>query len=177
MPWFIDSDNVVKVKELRDAETETYINDATVTGILYKLPALHPDALNTTVNIGGGLIGILCENHGMSVGDTVRVEHTINYDGEHVLQIGTTLNMIAITASYVVETFTGEEFLYPAIVGTVSSPILFSYVTDSNGDYVGKVPRTAAFFQDERYMMCIKEVSGLEQVLAKIIDTASFQGL
>ena len=113
----------------------------------------------------------------MSVGDTVRVEHTINYDTEYVLQTGTTINMIAFTATYALETFSGEEFVYEAIVGTVSVPISFTYTSGSDGDYVGKIPKTTMFFQDESYVICIKEVSGQEQVLAKIIDIAGFLGL
>jgi len=138
---------------------------------------MNPDAANTAVNIGSGLVGINVATHGLSVGDTIRIEDTINYNGEYVLQTGTTLNMLAITATYGVETFTGEEHIYEAIAGTVTIPRPFHYVTASNGNYVCKVPRTTMFFLDESYVMCIKEVSGLEQVLAKIVDIAGFLGI
>ena len=141
------------------------------------MPALVPDTANATVDVGSGLVGINIASHGLSVGDTIRVENTINYDTEYILQTGTTVNMVVFTASYVLETFTGDEFVYEALVGTATVPIDFNYVSGSDGDYVGKVPKTTLFFQDERYVMCIKEVSGSEQVLGKIIDTAGFLGL
>jgi len=175
--WYIETDNIIKVDGLRSAETGVFVNDATVTGILYKLPALNPNAGAAASNIGSGLCGITCTVHGLSVGDTIRIENTINYDGEYVLQSGTTINLLVFTATYVAETFTGEEFIYEAIAGTVTVPIPFNYVTASDGDYVGKIPRTTAFFQDARYVICIKEVSGLEQVLAKVIDVAGFLGI
>jgi len=174
--WYIETDNVVKILGLRDAETETYINDATVTGIVYKLPALNP-SVAAAANMGSGLVGITVTDHGLTVGDTIRIEDTVNYDTEYVLQIGTTTDILAITATYIAETFTGEEHIYEAIAGTVTVPIAFHYVTASNGDYVCKVPRTTMFFQDESYVMCVKEVSGLEQVLAKIVDIAGFFGI
>ena len=131
--WFIDTDNIVKIVGLRDAETETYINNATVTGMLYKLPTLNPDAANIVINIGSGLVGINVTSHGLHVGDTIRIENTINYDAEHILKTGTTINMLVFTAPYIVEIFSGEEFIYEAIVGTVTAPIPFHYVTASNG--------------------------------------------
>lgn len=175
--FYIDTDNIVKVVGLRDAETREFINGATVTGIVYKLPALNPDAGNAAVNVGVGLVGIICAGHGLDIGDCARIERTLNYNDEYVLQAGTNINMLVISASYVYEVFDGSEYIYPAFVGTIAVPIPFHHVTGSDGDYVGKVPYDAGFIQDESYVICIKEASGLEQVLAKIVDIAGFLGL
>lgn len=175
--WFIDTDNVIKIVGLRNVETLEYINDATVTGIVYKLPASSPDVGGVATDLGSGKVGIPCAEHGFSVGDTIRIESTVNYNGEFVLRVETTPSVLAIGAAYVAETFSGLEHIYPAIAGTVSSPLVLGYITGSDGDYVGKVVRTTPFFQGRSYVMCIKEVSGLEQVFAKITDVAGFQGL
>lgn len=152
------------------------MNDATVTGIVYKLPALNPDAGNAAVNLITS-VGILCTGHGMTVGDSIRIERTKNYNGEYILQAGTNINMLVIAAGYVYEVFTGNEFIYEAVVGDMVAPVDFQYVSASDGDYVGKIPKDSPFLQDLEYVMCIKEVSGQEQVLAKIVSQAGFIGL
>jgi len=174
--WYIDTDNVIRVVGLRNVVTFDYVNDATVTGILYELPALHPDAA-AAVDKTAGKVGIPCTGHEQVAGDSIRLERTQNYNGAFVLQAGTTANELVITATYAAETFTGEEFIYCAIVGTAAVPITFDYEFGSDGNYVGKVPYTTPLLQEESYMMCIKEVSGSEQVLAKIIYRAGFQGM
>ena len=174
--WYIDTDNVIRVVGLRNVVTSAYVNDATVTGILYELPALHPNAA-VAVDKGAGKVGIPCEAHNQVAGDSIRLERTISYNGAFVLDAGTTVDELVIVTTYVAETFTGEEFIYCAIVGTAAVPITFTYEYGSNGNYVGKIPYTTPLLQDESYMMCIKEVSGSEQVLAKIIYRAGFQGM
>jgi len=175
--WYVDTDNVIRVVGLRNVITSAYVNNATVTGILYKLPTLNPDAAAVTDETAGK-VGIPCTGHTLVNGETVRLEHFSNYNGTYTLQAGSTgTGKLIITATYVVETLTGEEFVYSAIVGTAAVPITFSYEYASNGNYVGKIPYTTTLLQGERYMMCIKEVSGSEQVLAKIIAVAGFQGM
>lgn len=175
--WYLDTDNVIRIVGLRNVVTGAYVNNATVTGILYKLPAISPDAA-AVVNKGDATtVGIPCTGHGLSEGDTVRLERFQNYNGIFDLHADTTVNELVITAVYAAEVLTGEEFIYCAIVGTTSVPITFSFEFGSNGNYVGKFPYTTPLLQGESYMMCIKEVSGTEQVLAKIIYEAGFQGM
>ena len=174
--WYVDTDNVIRVVGLRNVVTGAYVNNATVTGRLYQLPALHPDAA-AAVNRGSGVVGIPCTGHGLAIGTTVRLERSINYSSVFVLHADTTVNELAITATFAAETFTGDEFIYKAIVGTVAVPITFSYEYESDGNYVGKFPYTAPLLQGESYMMCVREVSGSEQVLAKIVHRAGFQGM
>lgn len=175
--WYIETDNVIRVKNLQNVESEGYVNDATVTGILYQLPAFSPNVAGVAVDKGSGLVGIPITAHDLTVLGNVRFENSVNYNGDFIVQVGTSTNEVVITATYVAETFIGNELVYKGIVGTSSAPISFSYVENSNGDYVGRVPKTAALMRGVQYMMCIWEISGSEQVLAKIVEVAGFQGL
>ncbi len=176
--WYIDSDNIIRVEGLRNVVTDAYVNDATITGILYELPALNPDA-GAATDESDGKVGIPFAGHTLENGDSIRLERGSNYNGDYVLQAETTgTDILVITATFVTgSTFTGDEFIYTAIVGTADVPITFSYEDASDGNYVGKVAYTEALLQGEDYVMCIKEVSGAEQVLAKIVHTAGFHGL
>ncbi len=122
-------------------------------------------------------VGILATAHGVDILGSVRLEKFGNYAGDFIVLVGSSVNEIVVDATYVAETLTGDELIYEAIVGTVLSPIVFSYVDFSDGDYVGKIDNGTALKQGQSYMMCIWEVSGNEQVLAKIVDVAGFQGL
>lgn len=174
--FYIDTDNIVGIIGLRNVITGDWVNDATVTGILYELPALHPDAA-AVVDKGAGNVGIPCTAHGLSTGDSIRLERFENYNGVYIIQ-GITANEIVITATYEVETLTGEEFVYSAIEGTADTPIEFTYEDGSDGNYHGKIPSAdAPLLQGESYMLCIKEVSGSEVALAKVIYQAGYQGL
>jgi len=95
----------------------------------------------------------------------------------YLVNAASSANEIVVTTTYAAEIFTGNEFIYTAIHGTEVAPITFGYVANSDGDYVGKFPYTVKLLQDEDYVLCIKEVSGSEQVLAKVVDVAGFQGL
>lgn len=178
--WFIDSDNVIRINGLRNAETLEYIvNAEEITGILYELPAIHPDKDGEAQN-KDPKVWIPCKEHELKDDDNIRVERSWNYNKEYVLQTGTTdTDVLVITASYAEEKFTGEEFIYKAAVDTDGDVISigFGFVPDSNGDYVGKISYKAQFLQGESYVLCIKEKSGGEQVLVKVIHVAGFQGL
>lgn len=174
--WLIDSDNIITVTGLRNVITSAYVNNATLTGILYILPAFHPSAA-AAVDRGEGKVGIPCNGHGLSDGDSIRIERGINYNADYMVEAATSEDEIVITATYVGETFTGNEFIYEAVVGTADTPVTFSYEAYSNGNYTGKIPYTAPLVQGESYVFCLKEVSGSEQVLAKIVYDAGFQGM
>lgn len=174
--WFLDTDNIVRIEGLRNAVTLAYVNDATITGILYKLPVLSPDAA-VVVDKGAGKIGIPCAGHELSAGDSIRLERFQNYGGAFLLDADTSVDELVVVATYVAETLTGSEFIYIAIVGGVGTEIVFDYIDASDGDYVGKIPYNAPLLQDESYVLCVKTVKGVEQVLAKIIYRAGYQGL
>lgn len=54
-------------------------------------------------------VGIPCTAHGYTVGDTITIDGTTNYDGTYTVATGTTENKILIDAPYVAETFAGTE--------------------------------------------------------------------
>lgn len=174
--WLLDTDNVVRIEGLRNAVTLAYINDATIKGILYKLPVLNPSAA-VVVNRGSGLVGIPCVAHGLVSGNCIRLERFLNYTGAFILHADTSDDELVITSAFVAETLTGNELIYVAIVGEVGDEIDFNYIEDSNGDYVGKIPHDAPLIQDESYVLCVTTVKGTEQVLAKVIYRAGYQGL
>lgn len=181
--WYIDSDNIVRIEGLRNVVTGDHEDAATVKGILYELPALHPDADEVIdpapEGAADGDIGILCEDSKQAVGDSIRIERTLYFNGDYILKAGTTDNMLVITpvGDYTAEPFTGEEFIYVA-VETTPIPITFD-AEGSNGNYIGKIAYTEVLLQGELYMMCIKLVSEseAEHVLAKVVKVAGFQGL
>lgn len=177
--WYIDTDNVIKLIGLQNEDTGSYVNSGTITGIFYALPALHPDAA-VAVDKTGGKVGIPCTAHGQVEGDSIRLEGSLNYNADYALLAETSANELVITASYVAETFTGKEYVYVAIAGTVASPITFSYVSGSDGNWIGKIAYNKpapVLIQGAEYMFNILEISGGEQVLAKIVDVAGFRGL
>lgn len=163
---------------MRKAVDGSFVNDATMKGILYKLPVFNPDA-GPAVSKDGGKVGIPCTGHGLSDGDCIRLERTLNYNGAFILQAGTTgSDELVITATYVAETFTGSVFIYTAIVGKVNDEIIFTHEEEmDDGDYIGMIPHDAPLVQDEDYVLCITTVSGTEQVLAKIVYNAGYQGM
>lgn len=140
------------------------------------MPALNPDA-GPAVDKGSGLVGIPCTGHGLDAASVIRIERSQNYNTKYLVHADTTANELVITETYTAETFTGNEFIYSAIVGTIAAPITFAYEAGSDGNYIGKIPYSTALLQDESYVLCLTEVSGSEQVLAKIVGTAGFQGM
>lgn len=179
--WFLDTDNVVRIEGLRNVVTGDYINDAdTMKGILYKLPVLNPNAEAAAVNKGAGKVGIPCTGHGLSAGDTIRLERFLSqyYNGAFPLDADTTDDELVIATTHEDETFTGSEFIYVAVVGKVDDEIIFMHEEEmDDGDYVGTIPHDAPLVQDESYVLCITTVKGEEQVLAKIIYRAGYLGL
>lgn len=174
--FYIDTDNIVKITGLKDAETGAYVNKATITGIVYILPSVSPTALGAATQVGV-YTGIPCVGHGFVVGDCIRFEKTANFDGEYTVQVGTTVDIIVINKLYVHEVFDGTELMFKAVVGSVSGPITFRYIDDSDGDYVCKIPNDSPFEQDLQYMLCIKEIHTENQVFLKIVDYAGYKGL
>lgn len=174
--WYIDTDNVISIVGLRNVVSLAYVNDATITGVLYDLPALSPNVA-AAVDKSDGKVGIPCTGHGKSSGDSIRIERSINYNSDYMLETGTTVDELVITATFAAETFTGNEFIYTNAYGTKDAPITFEYTAESDGNYSGKIPYSAPLLQGEEYVLCIKEISGQEQVLAKVIQRAGFQGM
>jgi len=176
--WFIDTDNIVRIEGLRYTVTGAYVNDlTTIKGIFYKLPVVNPD-VGDVVDKGDGItVGIPFANHGLVGGDSIRLERFVNYNGDFLVHVDTTNDELVITATYVAEKLTGNEFIYVAIAGKVADEIIFTYIEESNGDYVGTIPSETPMEQDEDYVLCVKIVKDTEQVLAKITHPAGYQGM
>ena len=59
-------------------------------------------------------VGIPVTAHGLSTdgGDWITFDGTTNYDGTYITHADTSTNELVITATYVAETFTGDELVY-----------------------------------------------------------------
>ena len=135
---YISSDNLVTLSGLTDAETDSYVNDATVVMSLFSKTTKNPDA-GAAVDKGGGEVGIPCTAHGLAAGDHIRIEGSQNYNDEYTINSVST-DEIVITATYTAETFLGTEVIYVGIANGTN--ISLSYVAASDGDYTGILPDT-----------------------------------
>ena len=160
---YASSDNLITVEGVQNALTDAYVNDATV-----KLMACAEDEVldidvDAAIDEGGGKVGLPVTGHGLVTGVSIRVDGTENYNAEYTVDGDSTTDKIVVTATYVAETFTGEEKIYPSVSGTAS--ITLAYVTSSDGDYRGVLPYTAKLVAEKEYFAVISIVSGSNQVL------------
>ena len=81
---------------------------------------------------GGGTVGLPCIGHPFSIGQTVRIVGTDNYDTTEVLLSGTSENELVVTATYVAETFDGNETIMQFISGLTAG--LGRMAHDSEGN-------------------------------------------
>ena len=135
---YISSDNLVTLSDLTDAETDAYVNDATVVMSLFHKATKTPNTA-AAVDKGGGLVGIPITAHGLLAGDYVRIEGSQNYNDEYAI-VSATADEIVITATYVAETFLGTEVIYVGVKNGTN--LSLSYVAASNGIYQGVLPDT-----------------------------------
>jgi len=66
------------------------------------------DTAGVAVDKGGGLVGLPIIAHGFSSSDVIGISGSLNYNGGFTIASETT-NEIVITATYVAETFVGDE--------------------------------------------------------------------
>lgn len=158
---YIQSDNAVQVTGLKEVGAVVYINDATVVMTLCTKTAKNPNAA-AAVDKSGGLVGIPCTGHMLTGAvDRVRIQGTQNYDGEYELDATTSADELVVTATYVAETFGGEEKIYVAVRQDGSWPETLYYVADSDGDYRGDLPDSLiAVAEDGSYYLFITAISG-----------------
>lgn len=90
------------------------------------------------VDKGGGKVGLPVLRHGAAGGDYIRIEGTVNYNGEYTVDAATSTNEIVVTATYIAETMTSHESLYIGIEN--GTEISLAYEAASNGDYSGILP-------------------------------------
>ncbi len=160
---YVSSDNLITVEGVQNAITDSYISDATVNLMV----CAEDEVLNINADVGvdkgDGKVGIPVTGHSRVSGEYIRIDGTENYNAEYAVDVTSTTNEIVVTASYVAETFTGEEKIYPSVSGTAS--VTLSYITASNGNYQGVLPYTAKLVDEKEYFMIISIVSGSNQVL------------
>ncbi len=75
---------------------------------------LQLDPGGVAVNGGGGVTTLPSAGHGLSTagGEKIIVSGTDNYDGKYATTAATTTSVIAITKTFVAETFVGDEYVH-----------------------------------------------------------------
>jgi len=64
---------------------------------------------------GSGKVGLPSPGHGLAAGRQVRVDGTDSYDGVYVVDIDTSADELVIVATYVSESFDGDEIAEPVL--------------------------------------------------------------
>ncbi len=67
------------------------------------------------VNKGSGKVGLPSPGHGLAAGRQVRINGTDNYEGVYAVDIDTTADELVIAATYVAESFGGDETVEPVL--------------------------------------------------------------
>lgn len=119
--WFVDcagkdangiaTEAIPEVPEIPGSYSYTYISE---NGTIYGVPMedttlITLDVGGVAVNYGGGVVGLPYTSNPFIAGDNVRIAGTTNYNGEFVVQAGTSTSEIRILDSYAAETFDGSE--------------------------------------------------------------------
>lgn len=97
---------------------------------------IYPTPGNKSLQLAGGQqTGISISNHGLSFGDKVYINGTVNFNGVWILTSYTSSNYIALDKTYVEEDFTGLEtirFGYNIIPVREGVPATYRYVAIGN---------------------------------------------
>jgi len=136
---YISSPNVVTWSGFKDSETDTEVNDATLTMSLFNQTTKSPIAAGPAVDKGGGKVGIPCTAHGQVEDDYIRMEGSQSYNDEFAVHADTTANEIVIVATFIAESFLGTEKIY---IGVINGCNISLPYTDSPGVYRGILPHT-----------------------------------
>ena len=70
--------------------------------------AASKDLSGAAVDVGAGVVGLPCINHGLAAGWNIEIFSTDNYDGTYRVLDSSTINQINVLASYAAETFGAE---------------------------------------------------------------------
>lgn len=137
---YCDSDNLLQVTGVSDGLTGDYINDATVTAVLFE--TLVRRLSGAASDAGGGTVNLPITAHGLLDSDYIRLEGTQNYDEEYAVSSIPDTNHVIITATFAAETFTGKEEVYYAIRRTTGTwpEALAHEEGDDDGYYDGILP-------------------------------------
>jgi len=172
---YVGSDNRIAVNGLRSASApNTYINDAVVKMSVVSKTLIHLNAVGVAVNKGGGKVGLPSTEHGLSTGAIVHLEGTDNYDAIYTVDATSSNNEIVVTATYVAETFTGNEYLFVAVKN--AGNLALEYVADSDGKYLGNIPDTAKLVLDTFYYVLIHITAGADITIIRQDWKAVYNG-
>lgn len=124
------------------------------------------------VDKGEGTVGIPSLNNGLKAGDTVRIWGTINYDGTYEV-VSATSKEFVITATFVEENFTGNEYFHKAVPGAVN--ITFTPTPEEpDGNYSGILPDSLKLIELEELMLEIFITKDTSDLLSRFRCMAIF---
>jgi hypothetical protein len=176
--WWINSDNVVQINGLTDVRTSDYVNNATITGQLKDLAASQvPVSLTRITNV---TTVVTTTAHGWSTGDKVIVAgvtpSSFNVSEVAITKIDATSFTYVNTAANAAATVVGT--IVRTCIGAV---VTFVYLTDSDGDYSGKLPYTITVGlvagNNYTFEVTVAVVGDGEQVFLTIYDNATYQAV
>ena len=78
------------------------------------------DAGGVAVDVGGGVVGLPFAGHPFTIGESIQITGTTNYDGSATVGVGTTEDQLQITSGYTAETFDGTEHIIK-LIGSLNS--------------------------------------------------------
>jgi hypothetical protein len=96
--FYIKSDESINIANLKDA-AGSYVNDATVVMTLTQNTPLHPDAEAAITYDGGAETQLKIIEHGLTTDDYIRIEGTLNYDGEYDVHAVLVWNLTSVTTA------------------------------------------------------------------------------
>ena len=156
--WFCESNNLFLVEGLYDHVNKMSLNtlDTTKRLSMFKATPVSLDA-DVAVDKGGGLVGIPITGHDFVAGEYVKIQDSINYDVESLID-SKTADEVVITATYVAETFLGTEEIFHGVSGGTN--ITGTYVTPTNGNWNFIIPAAADLRDGESYTVFVTLTDG-----------------
>lgn len=149
-----ENDLLLQETDVKDIETDTLINTATIKASICKDPPLNPNAA-VAVDKGGGKVGIPCTAHGLADETKIIIIGTVNYDGSNEVDNTSSENEIVITDAFVAETFNGNEEIYSGIKNGFEISLTHEE-GDADGYYDGILPNTMSLTNNLWYWRIIE---------------------
>lgn len=171
---YLDTANRIQVAGLRDYEGD-YQNDVTVECALFHQTKKELDSAD--VQDDGGNAQITLTDHGLSVGDFVYLEGTVNYNGWWDVTDVTDSDTFTIDATYAEETFDGTEKLYQAVRTSTTWPIAMTYEAASDGDYYAILPEDMGGLDENSlyYLFVVAKPGTSDQLTARLTLKAEYR--
>ncbi len=81
--------------------------------------APHPLGAIAVTDEGGGAVGIACPGHGFVQDTVISITGTVNYDGIHRLEYGTTADKLVVKSLYTPEIIPADAFAHRGLVAAL----------------------------------------------------------